>query len=310
MSNKLSNKKLTLIFVGLLILVVLIYLTEGGGERSFRTELVNIDTASVSGILIFPRDDDSKDIELSKESDGWKVKLPSGKYVSAPKSKIHNLLQTLISIKPNRLAARGKEKWKDFEVDSGATRVQVLESGKTTLDIMIGRFSFQQPRTMNTYVRLFNDTDVYEVEGFLSVTFNQSVNNFRNGEIIKSDEQQWNTLNFTYPADSSFTLTNLNGKWFAADEPTDSGATVNYFRSISRLSSTNFIDEFDKSVLDSPAYKLTIQENDSNNITITGFTSDSLLLINSSVNPESYFDGNKDGLGNKIFVGMSKFLKK
>ncbi|PKL88149.1 MAG: hypothetical protein CVV23_11720 [Ignavibacteriae bacterium HGW-Ignavibacteriae-2] len=308
MSNRLSNKKLAIIFIVLSVAVALIYFSEGAGERSFRTELVDIDTSSVSEILINPRGAEEDKIKLTKEGENWKILLPSGEQVNSPKSKIDNLFKTIVNIKPNRLAARGQEKWQEFEVDSAATRVRVFESGKVTLDLMIGRFAFQQPRTMNTYVRLYNDNDVYEVEGFLSAIFNQSVNNYRNTEIIKSDEELWSNLNFSYPADSSYVLTQLNGKWFAADELTDSSAAVNYLRSISRLSNSNFVDKFDKSILNSPEYKLTIQMHDSNKITVTGFVKDSLLLINSSENPESYFDGNKDGLAKKIFIGMKNLV--
>ncbi len=311
MSSKFSNKKLAVVFAVLLVLVLIFVLTDGRDERSFRTELVDIDTASVDEILIYPKTTNYEEVKLFKEDDSWKVLLADGKTVSTPKSKIDNLLSSLIGIKPNRLAARGSEKWKEFEVeDSSGTRVKVLEGGDETLDIILGRFAFQQPRTMNTYVRLYNDTDVYEVEGFLSATFNQNADNFRDNTVIKGDHENWTNLVYEYPGDSSFALTKLNDKWFLNDEPTDSAETVKTLRSIERLTNTNFVGDDLAAALSNPAFKLTIQSDGTDDIVVNGFIADSVLVVNSSLNPESYFDATKNNFSEKVFPGQKKFFKK
>jgi hypothetical protein len=309
MSSKFSNKKLAVIFGALLVLVIIFFATDGKNERTFRTELVGIDTASVNEILIYPRSNEYKEVRLFKSDSGWKVVLEDGKEVPAPDSKIGNLLNSLIGIKPNRLAARGQEKWHEFEVDSVGTRVKVLESGDVTLDIILGRFAFQQPRTMNTYVRLFNDTDVYEVEGFLTGTFNQDANSFRDNTVIKGSHDKWEKLSFSYPADSSFNLVKLNDKWFLNDEPVDSSEAVKSLRALERLTNNNFIDDFDKSVLSNPMYSLSIESAEEPGIVVNGYVRDSLFVIHSSLNPESYFDGSKNSFGEKVFLGKKKFIK-
>lgn len=54
---------------------------------------------------------------------------------------------------------------------------------------MIGKFAFQQPRSMSTFVKLAGDIDIYEVEGFLDMIFNKTSNDFRDETIIKSDRK-------------------------------------------------------------------------------------------------------------------------
>ncbi len=309
MSSKISNKNLAIVFVVLLVLTVIFFVTDGKKERSFRTELVTIDTASVDQILIYPRSENYKEVKLYNSGDDWKVVLPGGKEASAPKSKIKSLLGTLTGIKPSRLAARGSDKWHEFEVDSVGTRVKVLESGDVTLDIILGRFAFQQPRSMNNYVRLYNDTDVYEVEGFITGSFNQKADNFRDNTVLKGSHENWENLVFEYPADSSLSLSKLNDQWFLNDEPTDSAQTVKTLRSLERLTNTNFINDFDQSILSNPAYTLTIQSAQGDDIVVKGFESDSTLIINSSMNPDSYFDGSKNNFSEKIFPGKKKFFE-
>jgi len=162
---------------------------------------------------------------------------------------------------------------------------------------------------MSTFVRLYNETDVYEVDGFLAATFNQNADNYRDGSVIKDDYNNWTSLKFNYPADSSFQLVKKNDQWFANNEPTDSAKTVDYLRKLSSLSSTNFVDDINPSLFDFPDYILTIDTEDGNIIEVKGMKSDSLFLINSSVNPESYFNGTINKFSDKIFIGLSSLKK-
>lgn len=306
MSGRFSNKQLGIVFVVLLVIVIIYWATDSGkNERTFREELVSIDTAAVTEIKLYPRTENYEEVRLFNDEGKWKLHLTPEKMVDVPESKIRNLLNQLLTIIPKRLAARGAEKWQSFEVDSTGTRVTVYEGDDLTLDIIIGRFAFQQPRSMNTYVRLANDTDVYEVEGFLSATFNQGPDNFRDNTIIKDDYENWISLVFDYPADSSFQMMKLNNKWFVNDTPTDSAKTVKYFQSIQRLTNSNFVD-VDVSGSAS-AYKLTIIS-DSKETVVTGYDHDSTLVIHSTLNADGYFDGNKVNLGKKIFVSMNSLL--
>ncbi len=307
MSGRFSNKQLGIVFAVLIVILAFFFITDSGkNERTFREELVSIDTSAVTEIKLYPKAADFKEVRLFSEEGSWNVVLNSGEVVPVPKSKVKNLLNMILTIKPNRLAARGSEKWQSFEVDSTGTRVVVYEGDDSTLDIIIGRFAFKQPRSMNTYVRLSNDTDVYEVNGFLSASMNQTADNFRDNTIVKDDYENWTSLTFDYPADSSFQMIKLNNKWFVNDVETDSAKTVKYFRSIQRLTSSNFVDvDVNES---SPDFKLTITS-DSTETFVTGYKTDSTNVIHSSINETSYFDGDKVNLWKKIFVGMNSLME-
>ena len=75
------------------------------------------------------------------------------------------MLIQLSEIKANSVAAQDESKWKELQVDSSGTRVKVYEGNDNTLDIVLGKFAYQQPRTMLTYVRVKGDNDVYEING-------------------------------------------------------------------------------------------------------------------------------------------------
>jgi hypothetical protein len=244
MFSKISNKNLGLAFAALLILVIIIFVTDGGrNERTFREELVTIDTSTVTEILIYPKSIGHKEVKLYKEEKVWKVNLDNEKTAVVPQSKVSNLFAQLLPIKPKRLAARGQDKWGGFQVDSTGTRVKIVENGKTTLDIILGRFSFKQPRSMSTFVRLAKDADIYEVDGFLEMSFNQDANYFRDGTVINDNFQNWTRISFDYPADSSFQMIKVNEKWMSGNVELDSADTEKYLRQLARLTGTGYIDD-------------------------------------------------------------------
>ncbi|MGB5289053.1 MAG: DUF4340 domain-containing protein [Ignavibacteriaceae bacterium] len=309
MFRTVNNKILGLIFGILLLAAVLLFLFEGGkNERTFREVLVDIDTTAVSEILIYPKSQEYREVKLFKEGENWQVTLSSGGSAKVSDQKIREVIGQLLAIKPNRLAARDESKWNELQVDSTGSRVKVYEGSKLALDIVIGRFSFKQPRSMNTFVRLYNDKDVYEVDGFLDMTFNQGANVFRDGTFIKSDFNNWQQLQFTYPADSSFQLAKSGNNWQIKGSIVDSAKTVNYLRRLANLSNSNFVDNISIDPNSNPTYLLNITTTDLQFIEVKGFQDSTSYIIQSSQNPETLFDGSN--LSKTIFVGQSSFTIK
>lgn len=300
MFNKNSNKTLWLVFAALLVVVILVFSTESTKqEKSFNTDIVSIDTSSISSFSIFPKSQNGKEVKFLKDGDIWKVSGDDGKSFSVPNNKIENIFNQLMQIKPKRVAARSKNKWTEYQVDSAATRVVVRENGSDVLDIIIGKFAFQQPRTMSTFVRLTDENDVYEVDGFLDMTFNKDVNSFRNETVLKSDKNNWNRLTFSSNESESFDLVKVDNSWTIDGAKTDSAKTENALSALSRLTNTTFINT-EAANLPPQTSKLTISQTDGEPIEITAYKNEGSYIIHSSQNKENYFDGNK--IGEKIFI--------
>jgi hypothetical protein len=309
MFRQVSNKVLVIIFLILLLSAAFVFFIDGGkNERTFRDVLVNIDTSAVTEILIYPKSQNHNEVKLFKDKEDWKVSLTGNKTAIVSDKRITDVFNQLLAIKPQRLAAKGEDKWIEFQVDSTGSRVIVKQGDKVVLDLIIGRFSFQQPRSMSTYVRLSNDADVYVVDGFLDMTFNQGANIFRDAAIINDDFNNWNQLQFIYPSDSSFTVSRTGNSWFINGIKTDSLKTANYLTRLSRLTDTKFIDDFSPVNPAAPAYKLSITTKDFHFIEINGYKESDRYVISSSQNPEAYFDGNSAGAS--IYIGKSALTSK
>jgi hypothetical protein len=309
MFRTVNNKILGIIFGILVIIGLFLFVFDGDkNERTFREVLVDIDTSAVTEIFIYPKSQNHKEVRLYKDNKAWRVTLPSGGNAKVANQRISSLFEQLLAIKPKRLAARDENKWTELQVDSTGSRVKVLQGSKLSLDLVIGRFSFQQPRTMNTFVRLYNDKDVYEVDGFLDMTFNQGANIFRDGTVIKSDFNTWSQIQFTYPADSSFQIIKSGNNWLLNGKATDSLKTANYLNRLANLSNINFIDEVKIEPSLAPKFSLNITTSDLKFIEVKGYQDSTSFVIQSSENPEAWFEGTS--LSKTIFVGKSSFISK
>lgn len=309
MFNKVSSRSLIIIFGALIIVAAIYMLIESSkGERTFKSDIVNIDSAKVTAISIYPRATRHKEVRLFKEGgNNWRVKLDNNKTASVPENKIKSLLDMLVQVKPDRVAAHDQSKWSEFKVDTAGTRVKVFEGNNNTLDLIVGKFSFQQPRQMNTFVRLNGEDEVYETEGFLDMAFNQTPNSFRNSEIVNDDMSNWNKLTFTY-SENSFELKKAGKDWTINGTKTDSAQTVNYLRTLSHLNGNSFIDNPSEYQLKKAEFTLTIQSSSKGTITVIAYEDSTNTLLTSSQNEGTYFNGNQSGLLQKIFVSANYLL--
>jgi hypothetical protein len=325
MSKKLNIKSLLIIFAVLLVIVVLVAVRDSKkGDRSFKVDLIPLDSAQVTAITIYPRSYKNNPIKLQKESGTWKL-LTGDKSYTAEKNTIKEILNTLIHLKAERVAATDKGKWATFEVnDTSATRVTLGTGKKSAADLYIGKFSYQQPKNpnpsynygqqgkMTTYVRLADDKNVYAVNGFLSMMFNRKADAYRNKTIINSDRLEWTRLSFNYPGDSSFVMNKENNKWMINGLLADSTSVMRYFNSIYRLVSSDFVDN-EKPQSSTPEFSLKIEgKNFVNPIQVDAYVSDTTngYLIATSQNKDTYFSSKKSKLAAKLFFGKNHFLKK
>jgi len=319
MSNKKNIRILAGVFIVLLAIVVINKLIESKkGDRTFKSYIVNIDTAKVDYIQITPKAKDSE-IILKKEN-GWKL-LFEDRLVSADQAAIYDMFTQLVDLKPTRIAATKKEKWAEYEVtDSLATRVQLKSKGKVLADLYIGKFDYkQQPQAMNpyqrqnpefyTFLRNGDEKEVYVVKQFLGMTFNREMNAFRNKTVVNSDGKNWTKLSFNYPADSSFHLMKQNGSWMISGMMVDSIKVENYINNLRRKTSSNFIDDVNKNQLTNPVFTVSIEGDNTKQILLQAYAADSTnqYYVTSSSNPDAVFSGAKANLVKDIFAGQSRF---
>lgn len=322
MFRKLNIKTLVIILV-ILAAVILIIDLMGDKERSFRSEIVEVDTANVTAVhIIIPMGNVEIILSRSGGSADWSV-LSEGHKYPADVNVVRNILSQLIDLKAERVAATSRDKWDQYEVsDSTGTRVILMDGKKEVADIYIGKFSYAQPPQggqqnqyqqqrgkMTSFVRVEDEKEVYAVDGFLKMSYQNDVNSYRNKSLVNVNKDDISRLVFNYPDNENFNLTKNNDHWLIEGQIADSANAVGYLNKIYRLTSSNFVDPSTIKISDA-TYSLRIEGNNFTPIELMAYPSDTITgyVVTSSVNPGAEFDGLKSKLFEKLFVGQSEFL--
>ena len=104
-------------------------------------------------------------------------------------------------------------------------------------------------------------------------------------------------------------LTRRGNRWAISNKVVDSLKAEELLNNLESVTSPTFADNFKPKDLQNPDYKVIIDLNDTTQINIDAYLDSSKVIIHSSQNPDSYFEGNKE-LDLKLFLSPKRFVKK
>ena len=317
MFNRMNTRNLFVVFGILLALTLLAALPRNQKKnRSFKSELSQFDPAAVTQFHLYPRGGAER-ITFRLSGDRWMVADASGEY-NADGGQVDRMLGSISGLRALRLAAMEKEAWEKYEVtDSLGTRVEVLEGEKEVADIILGKFSYTQPSgppnpyqqqqgTMTTYLRLNGEKEVYAVDGFLSMSFNGQVKNFRDPLVLRISENEIRGISVSGTG-LDIHLAHQDSLWLLQGVEVDSASMASYLSGIRSLRSTHFLSP-EQYPAGSPTHQLKVDGTNGEMIAqIEAYVIDSLqIAIFSSLNPGTGFDGTQDDLFGKLFSSIEQ----
>lgn len=321
MPKKYNNKVLLLILIVLIAGWVLTKLLKSEkNKRSFKTDIVFVDTSSIKSIHLYPQSLNGEEIKFEKKNNRWKTM--SGNITDdADINKVESILRQLNDIEATRLVARTEDKWEEYQLtDSLATRLKIInKKGKTEVDLLLGKFSYQQinPNLQSynrnnikgtSYVRLGGEKEIYAVDGFLNMAFNMDFKYWRDQKILRVNKNDINRLSLKYPADSGFVAMLKDSVWVIDSHPADSASIEKYLNNLGYQSGSSFADNFKPQ--NNPDYQLVIEGNNMTQIVVAGYeNTENEVIIHSSLNADSYFNSSYDGVFSKIFESKEELLK-
>ena len=286
--------------LGALVVIYLIVIFTGGKGRSdsFRSVLVELDTAKISRVVI---SSPQATTEVTKTGSTWKVKVDD-REKAAVAAVMDNLFSTLETAKPSRLVARSSDQWKDYTVDSAGTRYQIFEGNSKRLDLIIGRFGVEGQRNFHTYVRLFDDDDVYLSENFMGISLPKNQEDFRNGDVLRLKKDSLNQITFNYP-DSAFTVYNQGNQWASPAFSVDSASIAKYIQTLGFVTSKSFVEGEE---LTTPDINITFGFSNQPEIQVSAYRRQNAWIIQSSENTDEFFTDSD--VWSKLFVGPSQLV--
>jgi len=311
MFKKLKTSTLIIILVVLAGIVLLnkFYFSKKS-ESTFTDEFVKIDSSRITQVLIYPKVEKGKEIKITKQAKGWELQNDKVKTM-ADSNAVRNLIASLGDMKSTALAGADRSSWKDLETDdSTGSRIKIITGDNQTYDFVVGKMGFNQnTRSAVTHIRKKDEEAVYTVNGWLSFSVNQPFSGWRIKTIVNGNKDNWNTITFTYPGDSSFVLAKQNNTWIVNGSVADSAKTAQYLNQLASAQSNSFADNYTPS--STPVYTLSIQGNNQPApVTVVAYPADSIqkFILHSSLNNDAYFSDAQTGTVNRLFVSRNNFL--
>jgi len=320
--NKKMNNKVLLAVLAILILVFLTtnYFKNNNSDNILQTDLVSIDTAKLSEIIIHPGNKNKKNLRFSNDNGTWSVR--SGQIKTRTKDgDMGRILDELAKIKIVRLITKSKENWEKYQLtDSLATLLEIKEKGKSTpLKLYLGKVNYKAPQgggrqfnaqnfSAQTNIRVNDDDKVYLVNGFLGMMFNRDFNAWRNNDFIKLDQNALTNLQFTHPADTSFALAKIDSVWMLGNENPDSVKLAQYLGLLSNKTISEFVDDYTPA--SAPEHVLKISGNNMKDIELKCYrdATQKRYLMESSMNPGVFFSSKENGVFSQVFIGAGAIL--
>ena len=319
LSKFLNTKTLIILLVVLGGIFAITKLTEKE-DRTFKSELVTIDTAKVTRMVIIPKvGSDGQEVTFTRSGDTWKLES-GGKSYTPDENSIRNILTEITRMRTERVAAIDESKWAEFEVtDSTASRIKLFDGKDVLADLYLGKFSYTQtPQTnpmqrqqtrMFTHVRPYGDKTVYVVEGFIKMNVQPNVNTYRAKTLCAMNKEDITRISFNYP-EEQFTLENQGGKWFVNGLEADSTKTARYLMKYVRLTNNSYVDDT-VTASPQPSHTVLVEGNNTQPVELRAYPcadSTHQYLITSSLIPDARFSGYKSRLFDKIFVPREEFF--
>lgn len=306
-----KTKTLALVFAALFLIYLATRFFGGDRERTFDPVLVDVDTSVVTGILLSPKAEEGRTIEIDKKNGDWTATL-DGKTTQVEKQRIDALLASLVKIEAQRVLAKSQDKWPEYEIGEGATHIQVKGSGKEIANFYLGGFKFDQAnRSASSYLRKAGDPSVYLIDGFLAMQFNQGFNSFRNRQLLKVPAGQVNLISLEMQSAEKMGISRMEDSWyFAGMETLDSSAVAGYLSQIANLQGSEFADSFNPGSAGKIATLSLSVEGGENRELYCYASGDSLkpFVFASNQFPESFFLSDSSGLYQRTIIEFNNLL--
>ncbi len=320
MSGRFNNRNYLAVFLILAVVYIVTKLPSvKRADRSLNTDIVHIDTSQVSSMEIYPAGEKESMLEFTRTKGAWRVKKDEV-IAAANIRSFEGLLAEIQNLEAEQLVARSPERWAEYNVnDSLGTRIIVKEGDKITLDLVVGRFNYTPPPQNSynpygqnqvsgkTYVRLWAGDEVYSVDGFLSMSINRPFDQWRNQTITRFSTSGLSRIAFDYPADSGFIAERTDAGWMVAGILADSTSMAGYLNRISSKSHQQFADHFQPGP--EPDYRIVFEGDNMQQQFVRAYVqADGNMVLNSSINPETWFSVARDGLFGDLYPGYEELL--
>lgn len=296
MFGKGATRYLVLLLVALAALWVLSSLFGTRSKsRTFRSEVIRLDTNAVSAIAIRSPKAGPDGLLIERRAAAW-VMTAEGREYSVDERIISKVFTDLALVKTDHVIGPvGKHRDAKGLSDSAATRLD-FTTGSGTVSIIVGKESYNTQGQPQTAVMVPGDDMVYGLPTLFMSIRELTLDGLRPHTLVKGDPHDWQRLTFTFPQDSGYVLERTGERWLVDSMPTDSIKVTRFLQSLAFSRAQSFADTVKIDGL-TPGFQLKVEhlsgkEPIAVNVYPYGYT----WVVTSTANPGNvmYFDPQRE----------------
>lgn len=261
---------------------------------------------SINEITIqYPKE--HKYVQLKKDAGSWYV-LSDGTMYLAEQQTANQVVEEITGLKPEHLIAQGESHYADYMVDAeNALRVTASENGAVSADVFIGKYDTQSG-SGQTFVRLAGQDGIYAVNAFLRASFQSVPEYYRNKRLCNISYRKMKSIEFRYPADSSFVITQPQPDvWLIDGKAGKEGEVEKFAGTLGFLMSGDYADETQVELPENPMYTLMITGTDSQVFYIYAYRIGNSWYLKSSYDSQTLWNGSQTDLLKRAFPSKKNF---
>ncbi|MBL7963613.1 MAG: DUF4340 domain-containing protein [Flavobacteriales bacterium] len=287
MFNRIGIRALVVVVAVLLLLFLLAhFFSLRSSERSFRSIVYEVDTATVITLRLEPRNTRHREVVLQRAPDGWKVSYDNGTFL-ADTAQMHRMLASFRQLRSKRYVGQLSQVDERYDlVDTLENRITITTVDGTNTLLHLGRSTYA-PGDIGawTYVNRDGEREVYAVEGLLSNLVDQAPPEWRPHHLVMGDPANWRSVTFIYPQDSGYVFERTPEGWTMNGSQVDTTRVSRFMLSLSRSRAQQFAD--DRSVEGLvPLYQVKVDDRTRPEpILVRAYPAGDTFLITSTANP-------------------------
>ena len=305
-----------LILVALIAVVLVLTLKGKKGESNIKGVVNEVNTSTIDKI-VYKTPDNSYDIMVERQPDQTWIIKANGKQYKADTVRINMMYIQSANVKPMRVAAVEKDKWKLFDVTPDkATDVKFYSGKDLVKEFYVGKFENIQndPKAMSpdqkttnpsqtsmtSYIREKNDNVVYAVNGYVGFSYPSNYNTLRSQTIYSVNPIDFTELSVETAEGNHLMFTrDANNKWLFNGAPTDTVDSKLFIGKLRSMICNDFVDNVPAGI--QPDATLTIKGKTFDPVIIKFYKYDAEgFVITTSFNPDGIFLDKKGILRKRI----------
>lgn len=280
MFNKLGTKGLLIAAIVLAAIWLFSKYGLGDGKGTVRSTVVELDTASLTGITIKPRRMKGAALEFERKDGHWTVKDSVGTY-TVDELSLNVALSGFQRLRTLRLAGSMAKHATKYELtDTLRTSITFRSAGSAPLTVHCGLVNTEAREAGETFVNVEGEDDIHVIEGTITRALDQPTATWREHILIGGNPAEWRKVQLRFGDGTGYDLVRNGDAWTLNNEPVDPNRLDQFLKALNQGRSTRYADNADVAGY-APSYSITIDRGTSTPLVAEVFdTGTHLVLIN------------------------------